>query len=132
MSLTGVFGEIIGAVCGLFVVNTIPSWHIPIIVTDRYLQYLPYANITIIAACITKILMYLSAWYRIKMVFEEVAQCVAIYSLSLLIVFFPFDFSIIGKPAVNTFLMTAFQISIVAVGIACIITFIKFVRGKPF
>jgi len=130
MSLTGVFGEIIGAVVGLYVANSIPSWHIPVI-TDAYLLYLPYANMAIITTCIVKILMHLSPWYRLQQACEGVSHIISIFSLYMLLTIHPFDFSVIGKPQINELLLFAFTIAIIALFLALLVTCFRMIRGKP-
>jgi len=129
MSLTGVFGEIIGAVVGLYVANSIPSWHIPVI-TNAYLLYLPYANMAIIGTCIVKILMHLSPWYRLQRVFEGITELIGIFSLYMLLTIFPFDFTPINRIEINTLLQFAFIIAIIALCIAFLLTCFRILRGK--
>ncbi|HCM81923.1 MAG: hypothetical protein UW22_C0077G0002 [Candidatus Gottesmanbacteria bacterium GW2011_GWB1_44_11c] len=129
MSLTGVFGEIIGAIVGLYVVNSIPSWHLSFI-TDAYLLYLPYANTAIIGACVVRMLMHLSPWYRLQMLFEGLFQIIGIFSLYMLLTVFPFDFGSINKIEINSLLRFGFNIAIVALFLALLVTCFQMLRGK--
>ena len=130
MNFSGVFGEIIGAVTGLYVANSIPSWHIPVI-TSSYLQFLPYCNAAIILSAMTKILMYISPWYRLRLVFEGLTELIGIFFLSMLLTIFPFDFTPINRIAINDVLRFAFIIAIIGVSIAFLVTCFRFLRGKP-
>jgi len=130
MNITGIFGEIIGAVVGLYVANSIPSWHIPVIVAPLYLQYLPYANAAIILTAITKILMYLSPWYRLRMVFEGITELIGLFTMYMLLTIFPLNFTPINRIEINTLLQFAFTIVIIVLGIAFLITLFRIIKGK--
>lgn len=130
MNITGIFGEIIGAVTGLYVANSIPSWHIPVI-TDGYQLFLPYANAAIVCTCIVRMLMYISPWYRLKMVFEGLSQLIGIFSLYMLLTIFPLDFTAIGKIQINELLRFSFIIVIVVLGFSFLVTCFRLLRGKP-
>jgi len=129
MSFAGVFGEIIGAVIGLYIANTLPNWHIPI-VTSAYFTYLPYINMAIIGTCIAKIFMHLSTDYRFQRICEAAAHLVSIFSLYMLLVIRPFDFSAIGKPEFNDMFQFIFIIAILGVGIAFLVTIPHIIRGR--
>jgi hypothetical protein len=131
MSLSGVFGEIIGAVTGLYVVNSIPFWHIPVIVTDPYQLFLPYANAAIIGVCIVRMLMYLSPWYRLRLVFEGMSELIGLFSLYMLLTIFPFNFTPINRVEINSLLQFALMIALFGLGIAFLITILRLIRGKP-
>ena len=130
MNITGIFGEIIGAVTGLYVANSIPSWHIPVI-TDGYQLFLPYANAAIIGTCIVRMLMYISPWYRLKMVFEGLSQLIGIFSMYMLLTIFPLDFTPINRIEINALLQFAFTIGIIVLCIAFLVTCFRVLRGKP-
>jgi len=130
MSLSGVFGELIGAVVGLYVANSVLSWHIPVINSAMYAQYLPYVNATIMLTCVIRMLMYLSPWYRLRMVFEGLAHVVSLYSLLMLLRFFPFDFSPINRVDINSVLRFALTIALFGVGIAIMTSIFRVIRGK--
>jgi len=130
MSFTGVFGEIIGLVVGLYVANSIPSWNIPVIIPDRYLLYLPYANAAIIGTFFIKVFMYISPWYRLKMIFEMMSQLIGIFSIYMLLKIFPFDFTPINRVHINGVLQFAFAIALIALCIAFLVTLVRFITGK--
>lgn len=129
MSFAGVFGEIIGAIIGLYIANALPNWHIPI-VTSAYFSYLPYVNMAIVGTCITKIFMHISSDYRFQRICEAAAHLISIFSFSMLLIIRPFDFSAIGKPEFNDVFQFIFIIITIGVGIAFLATIPHIVRGR--
>jgi len=130
MDLNSVYGELIWTVVGLYVANTLPSWNIQVIIPDRYLLYLPYANIAIIGTCIVRILIHLFPLDRLRLLLEGLSQIISLYALYMLLVIFPFDFTSVYRPEINSL---AQVILIVTIGVLCIAileTFYRFIAGK--
>ena len=130
MSMSGVFGEILGAVAGLYVANSILAWHIPVIIPNAYLLYLPYGNAAIIGTCIVRMLMHISPWYRLQMIFEGITQLIGLFSLYMLLTIFPFNFAPINRIEINALLRFGLTIALFGVSIAFLITVFRFFRGK--
>jgi hypothetical protein len=131
MSFSGVFGEIIGIVVGLFVANNILSWYLPFIIPQAYLLYLPYSNATIISSGIVKILMHLSPWYRLKKFFEAIAELIGIISLYILLVIFPMNFAPINGIDMNFLVRFALTIALIITSVLFPVTCFHILQGKP-
>jgi len=129
MYTTAVIGEIVGMIAGLFVVNSIPSWHLSFI-TDSYLSYLPYANIAIVATGIVKVCMYLSPWYRVQKFFEALSHLISIAILSLFISLRPFDFAPINRLEINAVISFGCTLAIVTLFVIFLVTVFRIVKGS--
>ena len=74
--------------------------------------------------------MHLSPWYRLQMLFEGLFQIIGIFSLYMLLTVFPFDFGSINKIEINSLLRFGFNIAIVALFLALLVTCFQMLRGK--
>lgn len=119
-----IFGEILGAVIGLFLINNILGWHIPFI-TSNFLLYLPIANMAIVLTAVLKIVFYVLEWTRFKYLALVGAHVVSIWSLSYLERIFPFNFDTLGINFLNPLIHLALIIAIFALAIAIVVDIAK-------
>jgi len=129
MNIGGIFGEILGAIIGIYIIQNIPNWHLSII-TSAFSQYAPIATTATILTMLCRICMYALPFYRTQKIFELGAHLISIISLYMLILIFPFNFTNLGIPMLNTLVWVVLVIALVGTGIAAITSFVKFFVGK--
>lgn len=128
MRLGGIIGEIIGACIGLFIIENVPNWHLPFF-TSSYTTYIPIGSMVIIITAILRIIMYAIPVYRINRLFEIAANAVNIYGLVALLTIFPFDFSTVNHPELDTIFRLGLELGIFGLSIATLIAFVRLIVG---
>lgn len=114
----------------LFVVNALPGWN-PAFITGSFPAVLTPVNLSLIAQIVGyfALLFYhpQSLYHAAKMVFDGFS----ISALIALVTVFPFDFSGLVGPWLNTVLRVTFVIGIVGSAISAVVNLVKLVvAGK--
>lgn len=128
MNFAGIFGEILGCVLGLYIVLNILSWHLPVI-TPSWSLYIPFATAAIVLTMILRLCMYAIPIFRIQKIFEIGSNLVAMVSLYMLIIIFPFDFTQIGLYWANFWVKFALILALIGTGIAAIVSVVRMITG---
>ncbi len=119
-----VFGEITGAVIGILIsIYLVPKFNF---ITPDYYQWLPTAIVITIFNAAIESVGHLNAKTLIKPITKIISLALTAYSIILLLNIFPFDFSIINKPQLNSLIRIILYISLIGMLISAVINFIKF------
>lgn len=122
---SAIFGEVLGVVISLVVaIYLMPRLSF---VTDSYSIWLPISIVTTLIDGTISVIKHLFT-KPTKYLFELLAILPAMYSIYKLIEIFPFDFSLVGYPAVNAFVRIALQLVLVALSFAILANLVKFLK----
>lgn len=119
-----IFGELLGFAIGVAVLLFLmPRFSF---VTESYALWLPIAIGATLISTGAKVFKVLAGQKAIKHLFEVGHLLPSIYSTYWLATIFPFDFTVIGYPFLETTLTFALLFALLVMGIATVVNVIQF------
>ncbi len=127
-------GEIIGAVIGLVIVNTVPLWSrfTHGVILDSWVNVLWAANLSMVAQIIGNFVLVIYRPARLYSFVQAVMTAAGLLSVLVFFNVFPLDFSHIVGSWMNLFLKGALILAMFGTLVGIIVYLVRAVIGTPY